>query len=152
MPEEGSSEYKLTLENAIAKTRKLKELLEGQKSFIDSLKTSIKLYKIEYHRKYALSFAIIVLFFVGAPLGAIIKKGGFGAPVVIACLLFMVYFIFTELGEGLISTNTVSPILGMWLANLALLPVAYLLMRSAARDSKVFDTEAWVKFFKRKKK
>jgi lipopolysaccharide export LptBFGC system permease protein LptF len=64
----------------------------------------------------------------------------------------MVYFILTELGEGLVNTNSVSPILGMLLANLALLPVAYLLMRSAARDSKVFDTEAWVKFFKRKKK
>ncbi len=152
IPNMHSSEYKLILENGISKTRKLKELLEGQKSFIASLKTSIKLYKIEYHRKYALTFAIIVLFFVGAPLGAIIKKGGFGAPVVIACLLFMVYFILTELGEGLVNTNTVSPILGMWLATLVLLPVAYLLMRSAAKDSKVFDTDAWIKFFKRKKK
>ncbi len=145
-------DYKLVLENAISKTRKMKEIVAGQKSFIDALNGSIKLYKIEYHRKYALTFAIIVLFFVGAPLGAIIKKGGFGAPVVIACLLFMIYFVLTELGEGLVNSNKVSPILGMWLATLVLLPVAYLLMRSAAKDSKVFDTEAWVKFFKRKKK
>jgi lipopolysaccharide export system permease protein len=152
IPEKKDAKYKLVLENAIAKTRKMKEIVEGQKSFIDALNTSIKLYKIEYHRKYALTFAILVLFFVGAPLGAIIKKGGFGAPVVIACLLFMIYFVLTELGEGLVNSNTVSPILGMWLATLVLLPVAYLLMRSAAKDSKVFDTEAWIKFFKRKKK
>jgi len=152
LPDEKDPLYQLTLENAIAKTRKLKEMMEGQKAFIDTLETSIKLYKIEYHRKFALTFAIIVLFFVGAPLGAIIKKGGFGAPVVIACLLFMIYFVLTELGEGLVNSNTVSPIVGMWLATLVLLPVAYLLMRSAAKDSKVFDTEAWIKFFKRKKK
>ena len=152
IPEKKSTQYRLNLESAISKVRKMKEIVEGQKSFIDALNTSIKLYKIEYHRKYALTFAIIVLFFVGAPLGAIIKKGGFGAPVVIACLLFMIYFVLTELGEGLVNSNTVSPIFGMWLATLVLLPVAYLLMRSAAKDSKVFDTDAWIKFFKRKKK
>jgi len=152
IPNEKDAKFKFVLENAIAKTRKMKEIIGGQKIFVDMKKTSIKLYKIEYHRKFALTFAIIVLFFIGASLGAIIKKGGFGTPVVIACLLFMIYFVLTELGEGLINSNTLSPIFGMWLATIVLLPVAYLLMRSAAKDSKVFDTEAWIKFFKRKKK
>ena len=152
IPNEKDAKFKFVLENAIAKTRKMKEIIEGQKTFIDMKNTNIKLYKIEYHRKFALTFAIIVLFFIGASLGAIIKKGGFGTPVVIACLLFMIYFVLTELGEGLINSNTLSPIFGMWLATIVLLPVAYLLMRSAAKDSKVFDTEAWIKFFKRKKK
>ena len=151
IPSTNSIDYKVALETSISKVRKMKEILEGQKSFIQSILTNIKLYKIEYHRKFALTFAIIVLFFVGAPLGAIIKKGGFGAPVVIACLLFMIYFVLTELGEGLVNSNTVSPIIGMWLATFVLIPVAYLLMRSAAKDSKVFDLEAWGKFFKRKK-
>ena len=152
IPTVGSVGYKLTLETSIAKIRKMKEIIEGQKTFIHSILTNIKLYKIEYHRKYALTFAIVVLFFVGAPLGAIIKKGGFGAPVVIACLLFMIYFVLTEVGEGLVNSDTVSPGVGMWLATFVLIPVAYLLMRSAAKDSKVFDVEAWGKFFKRKKK
>ena len=147
-----NTEYKLALELATAKIRKMKEVLEGQKAFLHSLHTNIKLYKIEYHRKYALTFAIIVLFFVGAPLGAIIKKGGFGAPVVIACLLFMIYFVLTELGENLVNTDKLSPFIGMWLATFVLLPIAYLLMRSAAKDSKVFDFEAWTKIFKRTKK
>ena len=151
IPKINSNDYKLALENSISRVRKIKELLEGQKAFIQSILTNIKLYKIEYHRKFALTFAIIVLFFVGAPLGAIIKKGGFGAPVVIACLLFMIYFVLTELGEGLVNSDTISPAMGMWLATFVLLPVAYLLMRSAAKDSKVFDIEAWTKLFKRKK-
>ncbi len=151
IPDKKSYSYKAALESTISKLRKMKEVVVGQQSFIHSINTNIKLYKIEYHRKFALTFAIIVLFFVGAPLGAIIKKGGFGAPVVIACLLFMIYFVLTELGEGLVNANTASPIIGMWLATFTLLPVAYLLMRSAALDSKVFDLDAWGKFFKRKK-
>ena len=151
IPDKESYSYKAALETAVSKLRKMKEVVVGQQSFIHSINTNIKLYKIEYHRKFALTFAIIVLFFVGAPLGAIIKKGGFGAPVVIACLLFMIYFVLTELGEGLVNANSTSPIVGMWLATFTLLPVAYLLMRSAALDSKVFDLDAWGKFFKRKK-
>ncbi len=151
IPDKKSYEYKLALEFSTTKLRKLKEMVVGQQSFIHSVMTNIKLYKIEYHRKYALTFAIIVLFFVGAPLGAIIRKGGFGAPVVIACLLFMIYFVLTELGEGLVNSDAASPVVGMWLATIVLLPVAYLLMRSAALDSKILDLEAWIKIFKRKK-
>ncbi len=126
------------------------DAIKGQRDFIKSFVSNINLYKIEYHRKIALAFAIIVLFFVGAPLGAIVKKGGFGAPVVIACLLFMIYFVLTEIGEGLCSSGKVSPFVGMWLATFVLSPVAFLLMRSAANDSKVFDKDAWIKLFRKK--
>ena len=145
------SDQKIVLEQTISKTRRKIESLLGQKEFIKTIKLNINLYKIEFHRKYALTMAIMVLFFVGAPLGAIVRKGGFGAPVVIACLLFMVYFVLSEVGEGLASSGAASPFIGMWLATFVLTPVAVLLMRSAANDSKVFDKEAWIKVFKRKK-
>ena len=146
------SDQKIVLEQTISKTRRKIESLLGQKEFIKTIKLNINLYKIEFHRKYALTMAIMVLFFVGAPLGAIVRKGGFGAPVVIACLLFMVYFVLSEVGEGLASSGATSPFTGMWLATFVLTPVAILLMRSAANDSKVFDKEAWLKVFKRRKK
>ena len=57
---------------------------------------SLRKFEVEFHRKFALSFSIIILFFIGAPLGAIVKKGGFGAPVVIAALLFMIYFVLIK--------------------------------------------------------
>ena len=109
-------------------------------------------YLIEFHRKFALTFAIIILFFVGAPLGAIVRKGGFGAPVVIAALLFMVYFVLITIGDGLAKSGTISPFLGMWMASIILAPIAFWLMRSAANDSPVFNKEAWLKFFRLKKR
>lgn len=139
-------------ERSIGLLARNQDAIKGQRDFIKTFTSNINLYKIEYHRKFALTFAIIVLFFVGAPLGAIVRKGGFGAPVVIACLLFMIYFILTEVGEGLCSSGKASPFIGMWLATFVLTPVALLLMRSAANDSKVFDKDAWVKAFRRLKK
>lgn len=128
------------------------ESIKGQRDFIKTFESNLNLYNIEYHRKFALTFAIIVLFFVGAPLGAIVRKGGFGAPVVIACLLFMIYFVLTEVGEGLVTSGTSSPFVGMWLATFVLSPLALLLMRSAANDSKVFDKDSWIKKINRIKK
>lgn len=108
------------------------------------LNKNYTLFQIEFHRKFALSGAIIVLFFVGAPLGAIVRKGGFGAPVVIAALLFMIYFVLFSVGESLANSEVVSPFMGMWLPTIVLIPVACLLMTAAANDMKVFDKKLWV--------
>ena len=126
--------------------------LNNQKALSDSMTTNLNSYKIEFHRKFALTFSILVLFFVGAPLGAIVKKGGFGTPVVIATLIFMIYFVLTEIGQGLVKSGAVPAYVGMWLATISLTPIALLLMRSAANDSKVFDKDAWLKLFRKKKR
>ena len=126
--------------------------LNNQKALSDSMTTNLNSYKIEFHRKFALTFSILVLFFVGAPLGAIVKKGGFGTPVVIATLIFMIYFILTEIGQGLVKSGAVPAYVGMWLATISLTPIALLLMRSAANDSKVFDKDAWLKLFRKIKR
>jgi lipopolysaccharide export system permease protein len=85
-------------------------------------------------------------------LGAIVRKGGFGAPVVIAALLFMVYFVLISTGDSLATSQVVSPFLGMWFATIVLIPVAFLLLRAAANDSPVFNKEAWFRIFKKSKK
>jgi lipopolysaccharide export system permease protein len=146
------AEQKDILGRSISMLERDIESIKGQRDFIKTFESNLNLYNLEYHRKFALTFAIIVLFFVGAPLGAIVRKGGFGAPVVIACLLFMVYFILTEVGEGLVTSGATSPVIGMWLATFVLSPLALLLMRSAANDSKVFDKEAWLKKMNKLKK
>ncbi len=137
---------------AISKIRTLKENLEGQKVFIDSINSELNRYLIEFNRKFSLTITILVLFFVGAPLGAIVKKGGFGAPVVIAALLFMIYFVLISVGESLATQGVLSPFWGMWMATFILTPFAVLLMRSAANDSKFFNSEFWKSIFKRKKR
>ena len=104
---------------------------------------------VEFHRKFALTYAIIILFFVGAPLGAIVRKGGFGAPVVIAALLFMVYFVLNTVGENLVYARVLGPFIGMWFPSLILTPVAMILMHASANDSPVFSMETYTGIFKK---
>lgn len=125
--------------NAQSSLRKKIKNLEGQETFANSLQSDMDRYLLEFHRKFALTVAIIVLFFVGAPLGAIVKKGGFGAPVVIAALLFMIYFVLMTIGENMAFSKTISPFLGMWFPTFVLAPIALWLMRAAANDAPVFN-------------
>jgi lipopolysaccharide export system permease protein len=135
-------------QNCISKIRRKNQNLTSQKDFMKTFQNSLNQFELEFHKKFALTFAIFVLFFVGAPLGAIVKKGGFGAPVVIAALLFMLYYVLTEIGMGLAESKSVSPFVGIWLATFVLAPLAFILMRSASMDSKVFDKITWKKMFK----
>lgn len=123
------------ISNAQSSVRKKIKNLDGQETFMNSLSFDMDRYLIEFHRKFALTIAIIVLFFVGAPLGAIVKKGGFGAPVVIAALLFMIYFVLMTIGENLAFSKAITPLVGMWFPTIVLTPIAIWLMRSAAHDS-----------------
>lgn len=124
-------EKQLAYNLALSKIRRQQQQLQNQQQFLTTLDRETDLYWIEFHRKFALTYAILVLFFVGAPLGALIKKGGFGAPVVIAALIFMLYFILNSVGDNLADTGTVAPFIGMWLAAFIFSPVAYYLTRKA---------------------
>ena len=122
---------------ALSKIRRNQQQLQMQQQNTEALNRETTLYWIEFHRKFALTYSIIVLFFVGAPLGALIKKGGFGAPVVIAALIFMLYFILISIGDNLADTGSISPMLGMWLAAFIFTPVAILFTRAAVLDKKI---------------
>lgn len=135
----------------ISKIRTLKENLQNQEIFMDTISNELDRFLIEFNRKFSLTITILVLFFIGAPLGAIVKKGGFGAPVVIAALLFMIYFVLISVGESLATQGVLTPFWGMWMATFILSPFAVLLMRSAANDRKLINTDFWKSIFKRKK-
>jgi lipopolysaccharide export system permease protein len=129
--------------NAINRTinflRGNNRMIENQLAFKKTFDVEQNRYWIEFHRKFALTYTILVLFFVGAPLGAIVKKGGFGAPVVIAAIIFMIYFVLISIGENLAETQTVSPFIGMWLASIFFTPIACYITWAAANDRKVVN-------------
>jgi lipopolysaccharide export system permease protein len=127
----------------ISRLRRTNETVDNQNQFMEVMEKEADLYWIEFHEKLALTYTVLVLFFVGGPLGAIIRKGGFGAPVVIAALTFMVYFMLNSVGRNLAETNTVSPFFGMWLAAFFFTPVAWIITRAAANDAQVFSQEMW---------
>lgn len=122
--------------NYVARTR---EELDGRREYIDK-------HKVEWHRKLVLSFACVVLFFIGAPLGAIIKKGGLGLPVIFSVFFFLIFHITSISGEKMVSTGALSPFMGMWLSTLVLFPIAIFLTWKAAKDAALFDADAWTRF------
>mgnify|MGYP000315121007 FL=1 len=104
------------------------------------------MHAIEWHRKFTLSFACIVLFLIGAPLGAIIRKGGLGAPMVSAIAFFVVFFLLNNFGEKLAKSGQWSVYAGMWLSSLFLIPVGLFLTYKAMRDSQLLNQEFYYRF------
>jgi lipopolysaccharide export system permease protein len=107
-------------------------------------------YDIEWHRKFTLSIACIVLFFIGAPLGAIIRKGGLGMPMVISIIFFLTFHILSITGEKLAKEGSVPVYQGMWMATIILLPIGIFLTYKATADSTLFDYTAYLDWFKKK--
>ncbi len=100
----------------------------------------IYLHEIEWHKKFTLSFACIVLFFIGAPLGAIIRKGGLGMPVVFSILIFIIYHIISITGLKLVKQGEMTAVYGMWMATATLLPLGAFLTYKATTDSVLLDS------------
>lgn len=105
--------------------------------------------KIEWHRKLTLSVACIVLFIIGAPLGSIIRKGGLGAPLIFAIIFFVLFHLLNTFGEKFAKEYVTSPVLGMWLSTLVLIPIGIFLTFKAMRDSQLFNKEFYYRFGKR---
>ncbi len=106
-------------------------------------------HNIEWHRKFSLSFACLVLFFIGAPLGAIIKKGGFGMPVVVAVVFFIFYYVIMIVGEKTAKEGIITVYQGMWLSAFILLPVGIFLTSKATTDSVIFDIDPYRMFIRK---
>jgi len=141
------SELKTSLQLSQNKLRAKKDFIMMSKQIAEVRKNTLNEYKTEWHKKFTLSFAIIVLFFVGAPLGAIIKKGGLGAPLIFATLFFLMFYIFSISGESMIESNMISPFWGMWFSSLIFVPLGLFLTYKAANDSALFDIETYKKLF-----
>jgi len=114
-----------------------------------SRRRTLARYQIEFHRKFTLSIACIILFMIGAPMGAIIRKGGFGLPVVVSVLFFVVFHVVSITGEKFVREGVLEAHQGMWIASAILLPVGILLIIKATTDSSLLDTEAYLKKFEK---
>ena len=110
---------------------------------------NIRIILTEWHRKFSLSVACLVLLFIGAPLGAIIRKGGLGLPILVALLFFTIFHLLNTFGEKLVRRQTLTPMTGMWLPIIVLLPIGVFLTYKATRDSQLFNKEAYYIFLKR---
>lgn len=133
------------IETAISQLRSNKTYVTSRANVRKSNVKSINRHLIEWHRKFTLSFACVILFFIGAPLGAIIRKGGLGMPVVISVLFFLVYHITSITSEKMVKQGELEPFKGMWMASIILLPIGLFLTYKASTDSSLFDLETYSK-------
>ncbi len=146
------SERSTILQSAMNIARSVKSYISSTNDDIDYRTKVIIRHQIEYHRKFTLSFAVFVLFFVGAPLGALIRKGGLGMPVVVAMFFFIFYHIMSITGEKFAREGVISPLEGMWAATIILLPLGIFLTYKANTDSKLLDKDSYTSWFKKLKK
>ena len=129
------------------KAKMMYDEVNNQMTFIGAEKYTVIRHGIEWHRKFTLSFACLIFFFIGAPLGAIIRKGGLGVPVVISVILFIIYYIIDNSGFKLAREGVWGVAEGIWLSSFCLLPLGLLFTYKAATDAPRFNSEAYTIFF-----
>lgn len=97
--------------------------------------------KNDWHRKLSLPVSVLIFFLIGAPLGAIIRKGGLGTPIVISVVFFVIYYIISLSGEKMAKEGAWSSLLGMWISSIVLTPIAAYLLVKATNDSQLLDVD-----------
>lgn len=145
----GPSLQKSYLTQALAKAKRQKQEYMYRSLALSEQAKLMRRHDIEMQRKFTLSFACIIFFFIGAPLGAIIKKGGLGMPLVISVLLFIVYFLIDNAGYKMARDGKMPVWEGIWLSSFVLLPMGVFFTYKAVGDSAVFNMDAYRNFFRR---
>jgi lipopolysaccharide export system permease protein len=136
-------------ERALTQINATKPMVDLIETEFANKKKEINSFRVEWHRKFTLSVACIVLFLIGAPLGSIIRKGGFGTPLVFAVVFFVIFHLFNTFGERFVRTGTLGPAAGMWLSTTILTPVGIFLTYKAMHDSSLFNKEYYYRSLKK---
>jgi lipopolysaccharide export system permease protein len=144
-----STQHPRIVEAALNMARSTRSYAHSAKDDVTAREGRVNRYWIEVHRKFTLSIACLILFFIGAPLGAIIRKGGLGLPTVFSIVFFLIYYLLSITGEKFAKEGLWTVFEGMWLSSFVLLPVGLFLTYNATTDSKMFEWESYIRPFKR---
>ena len=124
---------------AINKLRTIKSIIKSNNNDLKYRKIIITKHEIEWHRKISLAVACLLLFLIGSSMGAIIRIGGYGLPVLISVFFFIIYHVLSMIGEKSAKDLSMDAYEGIWLANIIFLPIALFLVYKAKNDSQLFD-------------
>lgn len=131
--------------SAVDRAKTMKDLIQYNKMMLNEPVSYVLRHEIERHRKFTLSFACLIFFFIGAPLGAIIRKGGLGTPVVISVIMFIIYYIIDNTGYKIAREGMWPAYEGMWLSSALLLPIGIFLTYKAVVDATLLNPEQYIK-------
>ena len=132
---------KKDLESTINRVRQMKSKIHNKAGRIEKTDLDRYVFEVQWNKIISNSFACLVMFLIGAPLGAIIKKGGLGIPVLISIFFFIIFYVLGIVGDKQAKVGAIDPILGAWASNIVLLPVGLFLLRQARNDVKLFDAD-----------
>ena len=138
------SQQQSILRNAMQKSTVATNEYEFRGLISKDIDQSTRTHWVAWHKKFTLSLACLFFFFIGAPLGAIIRKGGLGVPVVISVTIFLFYYIINVSGEKMAKSGEWVPWFGEWLSSMVLCPIGIFLTYKANKDSAVFNIEAYI--------
>ena len=124
---------------AISSVKSTISIVKSNKTIQSFREENLNKHIMTMHDKFSLGFACIILFFIGAPLGTIIRKGGYGLPLVISILLFLAYHFLGIFSKNLAEDSSINPILASWLSTLIMLPISIYLTYRATNDKSVFN-------------
>jgi len=139
----------VAMKNAITYARATHNTIINSKKQFNYKAEVIRRHAIEWHRKFSLSFACLVFFLIGAPFGAIVRKGGLGTPVVISVLFFIIYYMISISGEKFAREGVLPPYIGMWISSYILFPIGIFLSYKATTDSVILNPDFYLNFFKK---
>lgn len=130
------------LSQALATARNAQSQLQNVNSQIGDLDTDYKVFQVQWHKILASAIACMAMFLIGAPLGALIRKGGLGIPVLASIVFFILFYVLSLLGEKWSKSGTLPVVAGMWMANVILFAIGFLFLLQARRDARIFDSDA----------
>lgn len=146
----------LSIEEALDHSRNSQTMTESFEREIAQNSYFLRKIDLESFRKFTLSFACLVFFFIGAPLGAIIRKGGLGTPVIISAMFFVLYWVVDISGKKLATDGAITPMIGAFISTLVLLPIGILLTWKATSETSPFNIDSFkqeaIRAFKKFKK
>lgn len=131
------------VQSATNMARQVKSQVLNSNSAIDNYRKEKIVFEIQWHKIIASSFMCIAMFLIGAPLGAIIKRGGLGVPFLISIIFFIIYYVLNMQGEKMAKQELISPMVGMWAADFILLIIGLVFLRQAREDARLFDADAY---------
>jgi len=144
--------HRKNVQSSLNLARQSKSKIQSLTNRIERLKYERNVYEIQWHKILANSVACIIMFLIGAPLGAIIKRGGLGIPVLVSILFFIIYYVLTMTGEKYAKQGLIEPVYAIWSANLILLPIGLVFLRQARNDARIFEADFYKVLIERFKK
>lgn len=146
------AETRDNVQGAANQARQVKSQIANANSSVNTYTEELRIFDSQWHKILASSLACVAMFLIGAPLGAIIKKGGLGVPFLVSILFFIIYYVVTMQGEKLAKQGTVSVAFGVWMADVILFVVGIIFLRQARADARLFEADFYSVIFDKVKR